>query len=148
MKKYKLLFFILLSVFVLFVSCKQDANKKEDSYDKAIKAENDLINTKEFKQYFQLFFQLSNKNTKTDLPYVNKFMSENKLWKFSNICDLLENEKIKSDQKIYNYWKVRCDFQTAKTTLMNKYSLDKDSLKIVMEHALSSKEFTPESDNK
>ncbi len=145
MKPYTLIFSFLIFV-LAFSSCKQAP--KEDAYDKAIKAENDLINSKEFNDYFQLFFQLSNKNTKTDLPYVNKFMSDNKLWKFTDLCDLLENEKIKNNPKIFNYWKVRCDFQTAKNTLMNKYGLDKDSLQIVMEHALSSKQFIPEGDKK
>ena len=145
MKSYTL-FFSFLIFALAFSSCKQAP--KEDAYDKAIKAEDDLINSKEFNDYYRLFFQLSNKNTKTELPYVNKFMSENKLWKFKDICDLLKNEKVKNNPQIYNYWKIRCDFQTAKNTLMDKYGLDKDSLQIVMEHALSTKQMTPDSDNK
>ena len=146
MKTIKLIFLFSIFTFLFFNSCKQAP--KEDAYDKAIKAEDDLMNTKEFNDYFNLFFQLSNKNTKTDLPYVNKFMSENRLWKFKDICDLLNNEKIKNNQRIYDYWKVRCEFQNAKNILMEKYGLDKDSLKIVMEHAISTKSITPESNNK
>jgi hypothetical protein len=133
---------VFLLFFVSFQSCKQ-ASKKEDAYDRAISAEDKLLNSKEFNDYYQMFFKLSDNNTKTDLPYVNKFMSENKLWKFKDICELLENEKIKADPRVFKYWEIRCDFQTAKTTLMEKYELDKDSLKILMEHKISAKQMTP-----
>ncbi len=127
-------------------SCKP--KQKEDAYDKAIKKEDELLNSKEFTDYFNKFFKLSDNNTKNDLPFINKFMRDNKLWKFRSVCDLLENEKIKANPKVYNYWKIRCDFQNARTLLMEKYKLDKDSLKILMEHAVSEKNSPPDYDKK
>lgn len=143
--KYYILIFPLFILGLAFSSCKQA--QKEDAYDKAIKSENELINSKEFTNYFNMFFKLSNPNTKTELPYINKFMQENKLWNFKSVCDLLENDIVKSNQKVYDYWKIRCDFQNAKTTLMSKYGLNKDSLKILMEHAVSMKQINTESGN-
>ena len=137
MKLNVLVFSFFIFAFA-FSSCQQ--TKKEDSYDKAIKSEDELINSKEFDNYFNLFFKLSNQNTKTELPFINKFMQENKLWKFRNVCELLDNDIVKSNQKVFDYWKIRCDFQNARSTLMTKYGLDGDSLKIVMEHAISEKQ--------
>lgn len=138
MKTIKFFFLFIISSFLFFNSCKQAT--KEDAYDKAIKSEDELINSKDFDNYYTLFFKLSNQNTKTELPYVNNFMKENSLWKFKNVCDLLENSKVKADSTVFNYWKIRCDFQNARQYLMDTYGLDSDSLKILMEHAVSEKQ--------
>ena len=83
--------------------------------------------------------ELSDENTKTDLPYVNNFLMENKLLPFTDICDLLENEKVKSDKRVFDYWKLRCDFQTLRNNIMDNYEIDSDSLNVLVVDAVSDK---------
>jgi len=126
---------ILLSLSIVLFACKQDT--KATSSENTIKSEStDITDSKEFESYFLLFFSLSNDSTKTDLPYVNKFMIDNKLFTFKNVCDLLDNDLIKSDKRVFNFWKTRCDFKKAKEKLMRKYEIDGDSIKILMDKTL------------
>jgi len=124
---------ILILVLITMFSCKQD--KSENA--KANKSEiTGIRDSEEFKEYFKRFFTLSDDNTKIDLPYVNKFMQDNKLFPFKNICDLVDNEIVKSDERILKYWNTRCDFQRTRNGLMRKFQIDGDSIKVLMEEAI------------
>jgi len=126
---------VLLFLSVVFFSCKQD--QKANNSENTIKPEStDITDSKEFESYFLKFFNLSNKDTNTDLPYVNKFMTDNKLFTFKNVCDLLDNDLVKSDKRVFDFWKTRCEFNKAKEKLMRKYEIDGDSIKILMQKAL------------
>jgi len=136
MKNFQL--WALLLVVAIIFACNSNTKSKEGSnLTEEVKNEEQLIRSKEFKDYFFSFFSLTGPNIKDDLNHVNKFMGENKLWKFKDICDLLENEKIQSDSIVYKHWEIRCKFQRAKNTLMDKYGLTADSINIIMEHAIS-----------
>jgi len=126
---------ILLFLSVVLFSCKQDqkANNPENT---TKSGSTDITDSKEFESYFLKVFSLSNENTKTDLPYVNKFMTDNKLFPFKNVCALLDNELVKSDKRVFDFWKTRCEFNKAKEKLMRKYGIDADSIKILMEKTL------------
>ena len=126
---------VLLFLSVVFFSCKQDqkANNPENT---TKSGSTDITDSKEFESYFLKVFSLSNENTKTDLPYVNKFMTDNKLFPFKDVCALLDNELVKSDKRVFDFWKTRCEFNKAKEKLMRKYGIDADSIKILMEKTL------------
>lgn len=127
---------ILLFAFIsIILSCKNDSKNRVES---TSYPEVRISDSKEFKSYFKLFFSLSNKDTKTDLPYVNKFMTENKLFKFKDKCDLLENKQVISDKKVFDFWKVRCEFDKAKQELIDKYQIDGDSIKILIQETIAS----------
>ena len=125
---------IIILAVISVLSCKQKAGDEVKPED--VKTEDQLIRTKEFKEYVFTFFNLTGPNVSRNNDYVQKFMIENKLLKFKDICDLLKDEKIQSDSIVYNHWKVRCDFQNAKNTLMDKYGLTSDSINKVLRRAL------------
>lgn len=125
---------LFLFSFIFLLSCKQDSAKA-----KAESEQTEPVTVKqsdEFKTYYDLFFKLSDENTTTDLKYVNKFLMENKLIPFKNLCDLVENEKVKADTLVFNYWKLRCDFQTVRNSIFKKYEIDSDSLSILIKEAV------------
>jgi len=126
---------VLLFLSVVFFSCKQDqkANNPENT---TKSGSTDITDSKEFESYFLKVFSLSNENTKTDLPYVNKFMTDNKLFPFKDVCALLDNELVKSDKRVFDFWKTRCEFNKAKEKLMRKYGIDADSIKILVKKTL------------
>ena len=122
----------LLSTITL-ISCKQDStNTSEAEQSKSVTAKQ----SDEFKTYYDLFFKLSDENTKTDLTYVNNFLKDNKLIPFNDICELIENEKVKSDTLVFKYWNLRCDFQTVRNSIFEKYKIDSDSLSILIKEAV------------
>jgi len=128
-------FFIFLALFssITYVSCKQgDKNSGKEKINK----ETSIIDSEDFNSYFNWFFKLSDENTAKDLPYVNNFMKENKLFPFTDVCDLLDKEKVKEDSIVLKYWTVRCEFQKVRNKLKRKYQIDDDSIKILMEEAI------------
>lgn len=131
-------FSAIIIVFISFTisSCKQDnTTSSKNEVTKKV----DIIKTQEFETYFEWLFKLSDKNTKTDLPYVNNFMKENKLFPFKDVCDLLQNDVIIANKRVFDYWKIRCEFQTAKNVLMRKYEIDGDSIKELTQEAILDK---------
>ncbi len=126
---------VLIFLVLAFFSCKQE-NKTSDGINSHKIETNDIMDSKEFENYFLLFFSLSDENTKTDLPYVNKFMTDNKLFPFKDVCGLLNNEKVKSDERVLKFWETRCKFNKAKDKLMRKYQIDGDSIKVLMSKAI------------
>ncbi len=127
---------LLVFISAMLASCKQDSDTKSSKKNGIETKSTKITDSKEFESYFLNFFKLSDKNTKTDLPYVNKFMEDKKLLPFKDICELLNNDTIKSDERVFNFWKKRCEFSKAKDKLMRKYHIDGDSIKILMQNAI------------
>lgn len=126
----------LLSAIIL-ISCKQDStNTSEDKKTEPVT----IKQSNEFNTYYDLFFKLSDENTKTDLTYVNNFLKDNNLIPFKDICDLIENEKVKADTLVFKYWKLRCDFQTVRNDIFEKYEIDSDSLNTLLKEAVVEKQ--------
>ena len=133
MLNLKLSFLIVFISFITITSCKQDTKVEKLPINK----EMDIKDSKEFKEYYSIFFTLSDKNTKTDLPYVNKFMTDNELLPVNNICDLVDNKIVKGDKLVYNHWVKRCNFQKSRSALMEKFNIDGDSIKYLIEEAVN-----------
>ena len=133
MLNLKILFLTIIISLITITSCKQDTKVETLPINKEI----DIKDSKEFKAYYDIFFTLSDKNTRTDLPYVNKFMTDNKLLPVNNICDLLDNEIVKGDKLVYNHWVKRCNFQKSRSELMEKFNIDGDSIKLLIEEAVN-----------
>ena len=127
---------LLIFISTILISCKQGSSDNSSTKISIETKSTKITDSKEFESYFLKFFNLSDKNTKTDLPYVNKFMEDKKLLPFKDLCGLLINDTIKSDERVYNFWKKRCEFNKAKEKLMRKYQIDGDSIKILMQEAI------------
>jgi hypothetical protein len=127
-------YFILISILssITFASCKQDSETSK----KETKKETSIIDSEEFNSYFNKFFKLSDENTAKDLPYVNNFMKENKLFPFTDVCELLDKKEVIANDRVLKYWTVRCEFQQARNKLKRKYQIDDDSIKILIEEAI------------
>jgi len=70
MKIFRLFILVVVLSTIVLASCKQDGKTSDK---KEVKTQTSIIDSKEFDSYFKLFFKLSDENTATDLPYVNKF---------------------------------------------------------------------------
>ena len=135
----KILYIVIAMILGLAaISCKSKSGDKGKENVKAedIKTEEQLIRTDDFRDYVFAFFRLTGPNVSSDNEYVQKFMRENKLLKFRNICDLLDDEKVKSDSIVYRHWKLRCDFQKIKNKLIDKYGLTPDSINKILRRTM------------
>ncbi|MGE5355343.1 MAG: hypothetical protein ACM3PT_03825 [Deltaproteobacteria bacterium] len=100
------------------------------------KASNEVIMaSSEFKSFMDAVFTLSDESTTEELNYVNSFMDKNQLWKEigSDQCNLLSNEKIKSDFKVFHFWEKRCNFSKAQKKVVNKFNISYDALGKLMQ---------------
>ncbi len=148
MKYY--VFTFLLSVTVILSSCKnkEAENKTSNTENAASHSENtnqtvvfgnNIMDSKEFRDYFDIFFKQSDSKTNQTLIHVNKYISENNIIVSEGACKLLENEKIKSDSISFNYFDKRCKFLKARKTLRNKFNISGDSINKLMKKAIEIK---------
>ena len=123
---------------------KSDESRKSA---KKPKASNEVIlASPEFKTFMEAVFKLSNESTTEELNYVNSFMETNGLWKVMrrDQCNLLTNEKIKSDQKVLNFWEKRCNFNRAQNRIVNKFNISYDELGKLMQEKRYESQYNPD----
>lgn len=151
MKNYTLTFLILIAT--ILGSCKQKEVKKETSGtqettttstnskdDKQTFVYGDkIMDSKEFQDYFDIFFKQSDPKTGQTLIYVNKYLSKNNIVVSEGACALLKNEKIKSDSISFNYFDKRCKFLNARKKLREKFNINGDSINKLMRKAIEIK---------
>ncbi len=148
MKNY--IFIFLLFVAMFLGACKNEKveNKASDTQNTTSISENnkekvvfgdEVLDSKEFQNYFDIFFKQSDSKTNQTLIYINKFISDNNITVSEGACWLLKNEKIKSDSICYNYFDKRCKFIEARRELRKKFNIDGDSIKKLMKKAIEIK---------
>jgi hypothetical protein len=111
------------------------------------KASNEVIMASpEFKAFMDAVFTLSDESTTEELNYVNSFMDKNDLWKEmrKDQCNLLNNEKIKSDAKVFHFWENRCSFNKAQKKVVNKFNISYDALGKLMQQKRNTREYNPD----
>lgn len=111
------------------------------------KASNEVIMASpEFNTFMDAVFTLSDESTTEELNYVNSFMDKNDLWKEmrKDQCNLLNNEKIKSDAKVFHFWENRCSFNKAQKRVVNKFNISYDALGKLMQLKRNSREYNPD----
>ncbi len=149
MKYYISAFFFLLVITVSY-SCKNKEVKNETTStsntalhsksSKKVPVYGDkIMDSKEFQDYFDIFFKQSDSKTNQTLIHVNKFISENNIVISEGACKLLENDKVKSDSISFNYFNKRCKFLKARKELREKFNIDSDSINKLMRKAIEIK---------
>ncbi|MEZ4907333.1 MAG: hypothetical protein R2771_06775 [Saprospiraceae bacterium] len=130
--RFKIAFYLIV-ISIFFNACL--SNKKKIEIDNENKL-SELLSSSEYKNYSEALKNLSISGEQGDIEYVNDYMQNNKLWGFYNECDLLSNEDIKSDTRVYKFWESRCKFNIARQELENRFNIEPDSInKIIRSRA-------------
>lgn len=125
----------------------QQKIKKNTEIAKTPKASNEVIlASPEFKAFMKAVFTLSDESTTEELNYVNSFMDKNSLWKEmqKDLCNLLNNELIKSDTKVLHFWEKRCNFNKAQKKVVNKYNISYNALGKLMQQKRGERQYNPD----
>lgn len=128
----------------------QNQNQKITEKPKTVKvpkaSNEEILASPEFKTFMEYVFKLSDESTTEELNYVNSFMDKNDLWKEmrKDQCNLLNNEKIKSDAKVLHFWENRCDFTKAQKKVVKKYNISYDALGKLMNQKRNERQFNPD----
>ncbi len=141
---------LLMALVIVLGSCnnKKVENKALDNTDVAPNSEptkkssvygHEVMDSKEFQNYFDIFFKQSDSKTGKTLIHVNKYISDNNIVISEGACKLLENDKIKSDSITFKYFDNRCKFLKARKELLNKFNIDGDSINKLMRKAIEIK---------
>jgi hypothetical protein len=125
------------------VEVNQLTKKKTVKIPKASSEE--IMKSPEFINYMQTVFTLSNENTTEDLNYVNSFMAKHDLSKEmrKDQCNLLNNEKVQSDSRVFDFWKVRCNFNKAQKKVVDRFNISYDDLGNLMKKRLNESQNDP-----
>ncbi|MBK7094854.1 MAG: hypothetical protein IPH57_07365 [Saprospiraceae bacterium] len=125
----------------------QEKIQKNTEITKKPKASNEVIfASPEFKAFMDAVFTLSDESTTEELNYVNSFMDKNSLWKEmqKDQCNLLNNENIKSDPKVFHFWEKRCNFNKAQNKVVKKYNISYDALGKLMQQKRGERQYNPD----
>lgn len=105
-----------------------------------------IMASPEFKTFMDAVFKLSDESTTEELNYANSFMDKNDLWKEmrNDQCNLLNNEKIKSDPTVFHFWEKRCNFNRAQKKIVKKFNISYDALGKLMHQKRNERGFNPD----
>jgi hypothetical protein len=58
-------------------------------------------------------------------------------------CNLLNNEKVQSDSRVFDFWKVRCNFNKAQKKVVDRFNISYDDLGNLMKKRLNESQNDP-----